>query len=329
MANLPSPIYRSGCRSACHSSCHSSAPRTPLALLAALAAAAALAGAPGAAHAQSKQLKLGVYAPSVEFGSATARLSYVQALGKAIEQSTGLPVEAQSYASLATLRKEGVDIAIVDGLCYATNLGWRLLATAQIGGATTRPWALYAGVPDMQALRGKKLSFITTGCNDAGFVDNAMLESEVDPSFWSARIGKPDLAAAVAEVAATKTAHAVFAPVGAAKGLTKLFDTGSVPNPAFVDLTGKLPPGVADKIAAAVIGYGGAGAIAGWARPSREIYTSLAGRLGKVVKSGMLATPEPVRIDARDVLIEPPTIRESALVGLRHHFVRAPGERLE
>jgi hypothetical protein len=29
------------------------------------------------------------------------------------------------------------------------------------------------------------------------------------------------------------------------------------------------------------------------------------------------------------VLIDPPTIRESAMVGLRHHFVRAPGERLE
>jgi hypothetical protein len=300
-----------------------------LAVLAALAAGLAL-GAPGAALAQGKQqLKLGVYAPSVEFGSATARLAYVQALGKAIELSTGMPVEAQSYASLATLRKEGVDIAIVDGLCYATNLGWRLLASAQVGGATTRPWALYASVPDMQSLRGKKLSFITTGCGDAGFIDNAMLESEVDPTFFSARIGKPDLAAAVAEVAATKTAQAVFAPAGAAKGLTKLFDTGSVPNPAFVDLNGKLPPGIAEKIAAAVIGYSGAGAIAGWARPSREIYASLAGRLGKVVKAGVLATPDPVRIDARDVLIEPPTIRESAVVGLRHHFVRAPGERLE
>ena len=306
------------------------APRI-ISLAAAVAAASVLLALalPGAAHAQEKRLKLGIYAPSVEFGSATARLAYVQALGKAIEQSTGLEVEAQSYASLATLRKEAVDVAIVDGPCYATNLGWRLLANASINGATTRPWALYASVPDMQSLRGKKLSYITTGCNDAGFIDNAMLDSEVDATFFAARIGKPDLTAAVAEVAATKTAQAVFAPAGAAKGLTKLFDTGSVPNPAFVDVGGKLPAGTAEKIAAAVIGYGGAGAISGWTRPSRDIYTSLAGRLGKVVKNGVLANPEPVRIDARDVLIDPPTIRESALVGLRHHFVRAPGERLE
>jgi hypothetical protein len=286
---------------------------------------------PGPAHAQNRKLRLGIYAPSVEFGSATARLAYVQGLGKAIEQSTGLEVEAQSYASLATLRKESVDLAIVDGLCYATNLGWRLLANASVGGTAgaSRPWALYASVGDMQSLRGKKLSFIATGCNDAGFVDNAMLDSEIDPVFFAARIGKPDLAAAVAEVAATKTAQAVFAPVGAAKGLTKLFDTGNVPNPAFVDLSGKLPTAIVDKIAAAVIGYGGVGAISGWTRPSRDAYTSLAAQLGKVVKSGVLATPDPVRIDARDVLIDPPTIREPALVGLRHHFVRPPGERLE
>lgn len=304
-----------------------------LVLVPALALALLAAALPGAAHAQTAKLKLGIYAPSVEFGSAAARLAYVQALGKAIEQSTGIAVEAQSYASLATLRKTGVDFAVVDGLCYATNLGWKLLANAQIGGtsggATSRPWALHASVGTMQALRGKKLSFIQTGCNDAGFVDNAMLDSEIDPGFFAARIGKPDLAAAIAEVAATRTAQAVFAPVGSAKGLTKLFDTGTVPNPAFVDLNGKLPAAIVDKVAAAVIGYGGAGAIAGWARPSREAYASLAARLNRVVKQGVLATPEPVRVDARDVLVDPPTIREPALVDLRHHFVRTPGARLE
>jgi len=285
-------------------------------------------GGPGPAHAQSKKLKLGIYAPSVEFASANARLAYVQALGKAIEQAAGIELEVQSYASLDTLRKGGVDFAIVDGLCYATNLGWRLLANATVGGAATRPWALYASVPDMQSLRGKKLSFISTGCNDAGFIDNAMLDSDVDPAFFGARIGKSDLAAAVAEVAASKTAQAVFAPAGAAKGLAKLFDTGSVPNPAFVDLNGKLPAATVEKVAAAVIVYGGAGAISGWTRPSREVYASLAGRLGRVVKQGVLANPEPVRIDAKDVLIDPPTIRDAALVGLRHHFVR-PSQRLE
>jgi hypothetical protein len=286
--------------------------------------------ASGVAHAQPSKITIGIYAPSVEFGAATARLAYVKALGNAIAQNTGLVVEAQSYATLAALKKDNVDFAIIDGPCYATNLGWRLLASANIGGGTQRAWALYAGSGgDMLALRGKKLAYIASGCNDAGFVDNAMFDSEVDATFFGARIGKPDLTGAVAEVVSTRTADAVFAPAGAAKGLTKVIDTGPVPNPAFVDLGSKLPAGTVDKVAAAVIGYGGGGAISGWARPSRDIYTAFAGRMNRVVKNGVLATPDPVRIDAKDVLQEPPTLRDTAVIDVRHHFVRPPNDRLD
>lgn len=282
------------------------------------------------ALAQPKKITVAIYAPSVEFGASTARVAYVQALGKAIEQNTGMQVEAQSYANLAALKKDNPDFAILDGACFATNLGWKLLATAQIGGGVTRAYGLFANdARNMQALKGKKLAFIASGCNDAGFVDNAMLESEVDPGFFGARVGKPDLTAAIAEVAQTKTAHLVFAPVGSAKGLTKLFDTGAVPNPAFVEVASRLPQATVDKVAAAVVGYGGGGAITGWAKPSRQIYASFAARLGRVVKTPVFANAEPVRIDAKDVLIEPPTIKDYALVGVRHHFVRAPGERME
>jgi len=292
---------------------------------------AALCALGGVAAAQPAQkITIGIYAPTVEFGAAQARLAYVQGLAKAIEQATGVRTEAQSYANVAALKKDAVDFAIIDGMCYATNLGWKLLATASIGGGTTRPWALYSSAGEgMQALKGKKLAFIATGCNDAGFVDNAMLESEVDPAFFGARSGKTDLTAAIAEVASYKTAQAVFAPAGAAKGLTKVFDTGAVPNPAFVEISGKIPGNIADRVAASVIGYGGAGAIAGWTKPSREIYTALAGRMGKVGKAGVLANADPVRIDAKDALIDPPTLRDTAVVDVRHHFVRPSGGRME
>jgi hypothetical protein len=293
--------------------------------------ACALAGLTAVAAAQPAQkITIAIYAPSVEFGAAQARLAYVQGLARAIEQATGVKTEAQSYANVAALKKDAVDFAIIDGMCYATNLGWKLLATATIGGGTTRTWALYSSVGDsMQALKGKKLAFIGTGCNDAGFLDNAMLESEVDPAFFGGRSAKPDLTAAVAEVASYKAAQAVFAPAGAAKGLTKVFDTAAVPNPAFVEISGKLPPAVVNTVAASVIGYGGAGAIAGWTKPAREIYTALAARMGKVVKTGVFASADPVRIDARDALIEPPTLRDTAVVEVRHHFVRPSSGRME
>jgi len=295
-----------------------------------LLALPALLVASSAAAQPAQKITIGIFAPSVEFGAAQARVAYVQALAKAIEQTTGLQTSAQSYANVGALKKDNVDFAIIDGPCYATNLGWKLLAAANIGGGATRAWGLYAsGAGGMQALKGKKLAFIATGCNDAGFVDHAMLESEVDPSFFGARVGKLDLTAAIAEVASYKTAQAVFAPAGAAKGLTKVFDTGMVPNPAFVDVGGKLPASVVDKVAATVTSYGGGGAIASWAKPVREPYVALAGRLGRVTKAAVFATPEPVRIDSKDVLVDLPTTRDTAMVDVRHHFVRPPGARLE
>jgi hypothetical protein len=287
-------------------------------------------GATAAAQPAPQKIRVGIYAPSVEFGTAQARLAYVQGLAKAIEQNTGIKTEAQSYASVAALKSDNVDYAIIDGPCYAVNLNWKLVANASIGGAVSRTWALYSSAGDtMQALKGKKLAFVATGCNDAGFVDNAMLESEVDAQFFGARNGEKDLTGAIAAVSSYKTAQAVFAPVGAVKGLAKLFDTGNVPNPAFVEVAGKLPAAIGDKVSAAVVGYGGSGAISGWTKPTREPFLSLSGRLGRVVKTGILANPEPVRLDAREVLVDPTTLKDAAFVAVRHHFVRPPGARME
>ena len=278
----------------------------------------------GLASAQPAKITVGIYAPSVEFGTAQAKLAYAQGLASAIEQRTGIKTEAQSYASLAALRKDGVDFAIVEGQCVAVNPGWRVLANAVIGGGTARAWALFSSGGDaMTALAGKKLAYVQTGCNDGGFIDNAMLESEVDPGFFAGRIAEKDLSGAVADVASYRTAQAVFAPVDAGKGLHQVFATGSVPNPAFVAIASRLPAPTVDQVAAAVIGYGAQGAIAGWTRGTREPFAALAGRLARVVKQPILATPEPVRIDARDVLIDPATLRDTALAGLHHHFVRA------
>src|SRR5450432_3970881 len=139
-----------------------------------IAVVALVANVAGAQPAPQK-IRVGIYAPSVEFGTAQARLAYVQGLAKAIEQNTGIKTEAQSYASVAALKSDNVDYAIIDGPCYAVNLGWKLVANASIGGGVSRTWALFSSAGDsMQALKGKKLAFVATGCNDAGFVDNAM-----------------------------------------------------------------------------------------------------------------------------------------------------------
>lgn len=293
------------------------------------AALALLAAAPASGQpAPPTKLTIGIFAPSVEFGTAQQRLTYVQSLAKAIETNTGIKTDAQSFASLGALKSGNVDFAIIDGQCYATNLSWKLLANAEVGGGTTRGWALYAGSgSDMSAVRGKKLAYVQMGCNDKAFIDNAMLESE-DDSLFSARVGKPDIAAAVAEVASLKSAQAVFAPAGSQKGLSKIFDAGAVPNPAFVQLNTSVASSIADKVASAVTGYGGGGAISGWASAAKGPYQSLAGRMGKVVKKPVMAPPDAVRVDAKDVLLEPASLDHVAMPEVLQHVARPP-ERLE
>jgi hypothetical protein len=291
--------------------------------LASLALALALP-AVRVAHADDQKLTLGMFAPTVEFGTAQARLAYAQALAKSIEQATGIKTEAQSYASLAALEKDKVDFAIVDGVCVSTHTVWRVLATANVGGATSREWALFSSTGEpMQSLKGKKLAFVQTGCSDAGFVDNAMLESEVDAGFFGGRIGEKDLTGAIADVASYKTAQAVFAPTDAAKGLKKVFDASAVPNPALALVNAKLSSPVVEKAAAAVLAYGGGGAIASWSKPTLEAYRVLAARLPRVTKTPLLANPEPVRVDANNVLIDPPTARDYAVLPVRAHFIHA------
>lgn len=271
------------------------------------------------------RLTVGIYAPTVEFATAQARLAYIQGLAKAIESNTGIKTEGQSFASLGALKSAGVDFAVIDGQCYAVNGSFRLLATAEIGGETSRSWGLYASTgTDMQSLRGKKLSYVQTGCNDTAFIDNAMLESEVDGSFFSGRVGKGDLVAAVAEVASYKGAQAVFAPSGSQKGLSKVFDTGAVPNPAFVEMR-DLESSLTNKVAGAVIGYGGSGAISGWSQGGKPLFQSLAGRMGRSTKAGIFAAPEAVRFDAKDVLVEPASLSDTDLTPIRQHFARPKG----
>lgn len=285
----------------------------------------------GVASAQPAKLKIGIYAPSVDFGTAQARLAYVQGLAKAIEQNTGIQTVGVPYASLAALKKDGVDFAIVDAACYATNIGWKVLANAQIGGSTSRTWALFSNTADsMLALRGKKLAYMAAGCNDGSFIDNAMLDSEVPSSFWGGRVGEKEISGAVAAVSSYKTAQAVFAPVAnGGKGLNKVFETGNVPNPAFVQLNDSVAGSIEGKVAQAVRGYGGGGAINGWSAADRGPYSLLAGQMQPVRKSGIFATPEAARIDANAVLVDPSTLKDTGVVAVRHHFVRPGGGRME
>jgi hypothetical protein len=50
--------------------------------------------------------------------------------------------------------------------------------------------------------------------------------------------------------------------------------------------------------------------------------------MGKAVKKGVFAAPDSIRVDAKDVLIDPPTLDRAAVTEVLQHVTRPPG-RLE
>ncbi len=272
-------------------------------------------------------MTVGIYTPSVPFKNSAARLQYVQRVSKAIGSATGSKVQGKSYASLGALKKAKPDFAIIDALCYSTNLRWKLLANGKVGDSASRTWGLYSRVGGgMPGLKGKKLSYVKMGCRDKDFIMNAMLETEVGGKHFSAMVGKPTLSGAVADVASFKTSSAVFAPAGQEKGLSKVFATTSVPGPAFVQVNSKLKKGVVDKVKKAVAGYGGGGAISGWGAANRKSYEALKRKLRKRVKKPFFAVPSPVRLSSGQVIKTPKSLNDSGLTAVKQHFAE-PAKR--
>jgi hypothetical protein len=273
--------------------------------------------ATAAAQPAPEGLTVAMYAPAAAFSDSSARLAYIQGLAKAVQQKTGTPTSGKIYVRLGDLTAAKPDFAVIDGQCLATHSPGQILATAVIGGETAQPWALYTrGGETLATLRGKKLAYVKTSCRDSDFLDNAMLDGELKTAaFFSAVVDKPDVSGAVLTVRDYKAADAVFAPAVAARGLTKVYDAGSVPNPGFVALR-PFPAPVLEGVREAVLAYGGGGGIDGWRAAAS--YQGLAGRMGSRAKRPVFAAPDVVHLDDQDVLVVPASKYEQASV--KQHF---------
>ena len=273
----------------------------------------------GAARAQ-QQLNVGLYAPSAAFSDSSARLAYVQGLARAIQQKTGAATSGRAYVRLADLTAAKPELAIVDGQCLAGQPMGQVLATASLGGDAAPAWGLYSrGDASLAALKGKKLAFVRTGCRDGDFLDNAMLGGEVKAqSYFGVLVDKPDVSGAVLAVRDYKQADAVFAPASQARGLTKVYDAGTVPAPGFVVLAKGLSAPLLEQVKEAVLGYGGGGGIDGWKAASQQGYTALAGRMSARARRPIFAAPDVVRVDDQDILVVPAS--KFAEAPVRQHF---------
>lgn len=277
----------------------------------------ALAAAGSAAA--DEQLTVAMYAPAAAFADSSARVAYIQGLAKAIQQKTGQATTGKIFVRLGDLLAAKPDFAIIDGQCLAAHAPGPILASAVGGGDTQQGWGLYTrGGETLATLKGKKLVTVKTGCRDTDFLDNAMLESEVKTaSYFGSLVEKPDVAGAVATVRDYKAADAVFAPAGQARGLTKVYDAGTVPNAGFVALK-TFPAATQDAVRDAVLAYGGGGGIDGWRAAAQASYAGLGARMGARSRRPVFAVPDVVRLDDQDLLVLPASRYEQATV--KQHF---------
>lgn len=275
----------------------------------------AVAAAPETAP---EQLSVAMYAPAAAFADSSARIAYVQGLAKTIQQKTGISTTGKMYVRLGDLLGAKPDFAIIDGQCLASKSPGPILATAVVAGDTSQSWALYTRGETLPMLRGKRIVVAKTGCRDADFLDNAMLDGEVKTAtYFAAIIDKPDVTGAVLAVRDYKAADAVFAPAVSARGLTKIYDAGAVPNAGFVALRQYGEP-LVNQVKDAVLGYGGGGGFDGWRAAAQVSYTALGVRMGGRVKRPVFAAPDPVRLDDQAVLIVPHSTYAEAPI--RQHF---------
>jgi hypothetical protein len=277
--------------------------------------------APAGAQNAPESLNVAMYAPAAAFPDSSARLAYMQGLAKAVQQKTGIPTSGKIYVRLGDLVAAKPDFAVIDGQCLAAHSPGQILASAVVGGETAQPWALYTrGGESLATLRGKKLVYVKTGCRDADFLDNAMLDGEVKTNtFFGALVDKPDVSAAVLTVRDYKAADAVFAPAPTARGLTKTYDAGPVPNPGFVAMK-PFPAPLLEGVRDAVLSYGGGGGIDGWRAAAPGGYQALGGRMGARAKRPIFAAPDVVRPfeGDQDMLVVPASKYEQATV--KTHF---------
>jgi hypothetical protein len=262
--------------------------------------------------ATDKPITIAIYAPNAPFETGADRFAFVNRLAQQVTSAAGVPAQGKAFARASDLEQaiklKQVEFAVVDGVYLAERgVPFAVLATATAGGDVAPRWALFTGgAANVQELQGKKLALAGAGPKDAAFIENALLDGELQVAkFFSARSSSPDLSAAVAAVT-LKKADAVFAPETQGKGLKKIFDAGRIPGPAFCEVDAGLDPELVQKVKAAVLSHGAAGpGLDGWKPSAADPYRALATRMGSRTRRPVMVEPEAVRLEDQELLVAP------------------------
>ena len=235
-----------------------------------------LCGLVATAMAQSEQVVVAVYVPSVVVGSAQARAEFAQGLAAQLGAKMGRSARGLAFANArdleAAVARNEVQLAVLDPLYVAGRGAARIVATARRGGSTS---VVAIGVGrvtgrGLPAVRGKRLVLPAVGGMESRFIDGFVLEGEATVrDYWSSVRTAPDGASAIASVAAGQADVAVVLDspearaVAGQRGLSVIFTTRPLPGPALAFMRAP-DPALAGSLAAAARGLGAGPLGDGW-----------------------------------------------------------------
>jgi hypothetical protein len=262
--------------------------------------ASTIAAPPDAAADRPAKLTIAIYAPSLELSSG-GRLALAKDVAAALERRTGIPTSAKAFTTYRDLVAARPDFAILDPLCIAAHPPVKVIATATIGGQTTRRWGLYARDPvSVDDLAGQKLAYVDTQCRDGDFIDHAVFLGLVrSADHFGGTVTPPDIASALVATRDLKKAAAVIAPAALAGGLELVLAVDAVPNPGLVVMSRSLSDSLIDDAKASVGGATSA-PIDGWGAPAS--YDGLAGRMASRRRTLVMAPPDRAIVSEPEVL---------------------------
>jgi hypothetical protein len=259
-----------------------------------------LAGTSSAAA--EKRIAIGLYAPTVPFGSPGQRLATVTGLAKHLSAAApGARVTGRVFARAADLvtaiRQGSVQFAVIDApYAAAAGLPYRILAAAQRRGRAKAPWVVVAGsgIKTLADLAKKRLVVPRIGAKRDAFATGALLEGEVRPSYFKGISAAPDPLAAITMVKLGR-AEAALVPGATvvSGGLSRVMTLRSVGHPMFVVARG-VDPTITRAFAERIRSYRGS-TFSGFTAPSAGGYRQLRASIGIRHRRGPMAIPSPSR----------------------------------
>ncbi len=185
---------------------------------------------------------VGLFAPSAPFSGSVARLDFVSALAGHLGQGWNGKAYARATDFAAAVKRGEVQYAVIDAP-YLAALGvpYRVLATAERGGATSAPWEVISATPatGLVGLRGKTIAIPDVGHRADAFLTEVLLEGELGKDFFAQVVQAPDALSALAAVERGR-ADAAIVPSGLPlpAGMRRVVSLRSISWPLLVALPG-------------------------------------------------------------------------------------------